>query len=184
MSLSSNRNDDDKLERPSKNQKLIFIKTNPMWSELFTSNWFAYNVSQLCTLRDVVFLRNLSVDLNVFFENHLYKSIGKWALHHHYVSFERKFIFMIDNFILQHAYGNRIANGAPVPHEIMGCALNDGPPDLFTRDGRSTELKVLFCKLMFAEFLKRKHVLQNKEEVDEEEEKFEGELQECKAANL
>jgi hypothetical protein len=37
---------------------------------------------------------------------------------------------------------------------------------------------------MFAEFLKRKHVLQNKEEVDEEEEKFEGELQECKAANL
>ena len=91
---------------------------------------------------------------------------------------------MIDNFNLQHAYGNRIANGASVPHEIMGCALNDGPPDLFTRDGRSTELKVLFYKLMFAEFLKRKHVLQNKEEVDEEEEKLEVELQDCKAANV
>ena len=73
------------MQRQAKKQKSS-VKTIPAWGDLLTSSWFAYNLSKWCCLRDVVFLRNVSNHLNVFFKNHLlYTDLGKWALHHHYV---------------------------------------------------------------------------------------------------
>ena len=59
------------MQRQAKKQKSS-IKTIPAWGDLFTSSWFACNLSKWCCLRDVVFLRNVSNHLNVFFKTHLY----------------------------------------------------------------------------------------------------------------
>ena len=88
---------------------------------------------------------------------------------------------MIFNFNPQNTFGDRMKKLVHVPHEMLGCAIMDGPTDLWERGGIKTELWVI---AMYAILFKHVIPPKNMEYLNEEEEKLEGELQESKTVNL